>query len=141
MKKETLLKQIIIDILELKSLEDISKIAQLGMAILLIAYHQEKVGIPFPIPTLNDYLDNNGFEYTDKEISKVMEIIKKNKLLKDGKINSIGSENIDSGVTWALWSNLFEGDIKRMIKNREAFYKITDQGIKRAKGIIKKIDN
>jgi hypothetical protein len=120
------LQEAIKDVLGIKSIKEISGKELVGIAILLIALHQEKYGIESPY--INDYLDSNEIPYTDEEIENALKVIAENNLIKDGKLNPVGSEDIYSSVTWCLWACLFNGYVERKIKNGEVYYRLTPKG-------------
>jgi len=138
-EKLTPLQKIIIEILDLEKLEDISPVAQLGIAILLIVYYQQLTGRK-ESDYLNDYLDAQKISYSDRTIEKVFKIIREQKLIKNEKLNPVGSEDLNSPVTWCLWCNLFEGFMTRKVKNGEAYYKLTSKGVRNVLEMAKEIN-
>jgi hypothetical protein len=133
-KSYPILKRSICEVLN-GDIGEFSPIVQVGIAILLIAYHEGVTGYK-EASTVIPYLESAELEFDGHTISKALEIISENNLISDGKINTVESEDINSTITWALFANLFDGFIERKISDGEARYKITKAGMKSVKSLV-----
>ncbi len=133
-KNYPILKRSICEILD-GDISEFSPIVQTGIAILLITYREAETGRK-EATTFIPYLIQNEIECDGRVINKALEIIASNNLISGDKINIIGTEDIDSPITWAMWASLFDGNMDREIKNGDAYYKITEKGIREVESMV-----
>ena len=133
-KNYPLLKRCICEILD-GDISEFSAIVQTGIAILLIIYKESVTGEK-EASTFIPYLIESDIDCDGRTLNKVLRIISANNLVSDNKINIVGTEEVESPITWAMWASLFDGNISRTVKNGEAYYKITKRGIRAVKNMM-----
>lgn len=110
-------------------------LTRIGIAILLVAYRENETGIQ-EAPNVIPYLENAGIKFDGKQLRHCLDVISKNELIKDGKVQ-LETEGDTSGIEWAMAACLFEGWLQRIKKNGEWYYKNTDKGMKTVEKMLK----